>query len=102
MLEHVDDLDTVIAETARVLKPGGVYLFDTINRTVLSKLVVIKLFQEWKYTRFVTTNLHDWQMFITPAELRAALVRNGLDSREIVGINPSGNPAPRPPLHSTN
>ena len=43
-------------------------------------------------TRFVTTNLHDWQMFITPAELRAALMKHGLDSREIVGINPSGNP----------
>lgn len=43
MLEHVADLDAVIRETARVLKPGGLYLFDTINRTRLSKLVMIKL-----------------------------------------------------------
>jgi 2-polyprenyl-6-hydroxyphenyl methylase/3-demethylubiquinone-9 3-methyltransferase len=92
VLEHVRDLDTVIAETARVLKPGGVYLFDTINRTLLSKLVVIKLFQEWRLTRFVTTNLHDWRMFITPAELRAVLAKHGLENRDIVGINPTGNP----------
>ncbi len=92
VLEHVDDLDKVIAETARVLKPGGVYLFDTINRTGISKLVVIKLFQEWKATRVVATNLHDWAMFITPHELRAALIRHGLACREIVGINPKGNP----------
>jgi 2-polyprenyl-6-hydroxyphenyl methylase/3-demethylubiquinone-9 3-methyltransferase len=92
VLEHVRDLDTVIAETARVLKPGGVYLFDTINRTLLSKLVVIKLFQEWKPTRFVTTNLHDWHMFITAAELRAVLARLGLENHAIVGINPTGNP----------
>ncbi|MCA1669314.1 MAG: bifunctional 2-polyprenyl-6-hydroxyphenol methylase/3-demethylubiquinol 3-O-methyltransferase UbiG [Thermomicrobia bacterium] len=92
VLEHVDDLDHVIAETARVLKPGGVYLFDTINRTRISKLVVIKLLQEWKATRVVTTNLHDWTMFITPNELRAALARHGLECRDIVGINPRGNP----------
>ncbi|MHB8647463.1 MAG: bifunctional 2-polyprenyl-6-hydroxyphenol methylase/3-demethylubiquinol 3-O-methyltransferase UbiG [Thermomicrobiales bacterium] len=92
VLEHVDDLDRVIAETARVLKPGGIYLFDTINRTWISKLVVIKLFQEWKATRFMATNLHDWAMFITPNELRATLARHGLACREIVGINLKGNP----------
>jgi 2-polyprenyl-6-hydroxyphenyl methylase / 3-demethylubiquinone-9 3-methyltransferase len=92
VLEHVDDLDKVIAETARVLKPGGVYLFDTINRTFASKLVVIKLLQEWKATRFATANFHDWAMFIKPGELRAALARHGLTCREIVGINPKGNP----------
>ena len=92
VLEHVDDLDRVIAETVRVLKPGGIYLFDTINRTWISKLVVIKLFQEWKATRVVTTNFHDWAMFIRPNELHAVMARHGLESREIVGINPKGNP----------
>ncbi len=33
VLEHVSDVDRVISETARVLEPGGLYLFDTINRT---------------------------------------------------------------------
>jgi 2-polyprenyl-6-hydroxyphenyl methylase/3-demethylubiquinone-9 3-methyltransferase len=92
VLEHVNDPDNVIAETARVLTPGGVYLFDTINRTFLSKLVAIKLLQEWKPTRIVTTNLHDWEMFIKPNELQAALAKHGLVCREIVGINPTGNP----------
>ncbi|MGI8854726.1 MAG: bifunctional 2-polyprenyl-6-hydroxyphenol methylase/3-demethylubiquinol 3-O-methyltransferase UbiG [Thermomicrobiales bacterium] len=92
VLEHVHDLNAVITETARVLKPGGVYLFDTINRTVLSKLVVIKLFQQWKATRFVTTNLHDWQMFIKPTELRMVLAKHGFACHAIVGINPIGNP----------
>ena len=36
---------------ARVLKPGGVYIYDTINRTRRSKLVMIKLFQEWNVDR---------------------------------------------------
>ena len=91
VLEHVDDLDRVIAETARVLMPGGVYLFDTINRTMLSKLVVIKVFQEWRLTRFVAMNLHDWRMFLRPRELAAILTRHGLDCRAMTGINPRGN-----------
>ena len=33
VLEHVADVDRVISETARALQPGGLYLFDTINRT---------------------------------------------------------------------
>jgi 2-polyprenyl-6-hydroxyphenyl methylase/3-demethylubiquinone-9 3-methyltransferase len=49
----VADLDAVIGETARVLKPGGLYLFDTINRTRLSKLVMIKLSQDWAATAWM-------------------------------------------------
>src|SRR5215204_6014640 len=30
VLEHVSDLDAVVSETARALKPGGFFLFDTI------------------------------------------------------------------------
>jgi 2-polyprenyl-6-hydroxyphenyl methylase / 3-demethylubiquinone-9 3-methyltransferase len=66
VLEHVSDLDRVISETARVLKPGGLYLFDTVNRTLQSKLVAIKIAQEWPLTRVVDTPMHDWQMFIKP------------------------------------
>jgi len=92
VLEHVNDLDRVIAESARVLKPGGVYLFDTINRTIASRFVVIKLFQEWESTRFMTTNFHDAAMFIKPRELRKTLTRHGLEPQEMVGLNPKGNP----------
>ena len=67
------DLDAVIRESARVLKPGGLYLFDTINRTRLSKFVMIKLSQDWAATAWMPPSLHDWDQFITPAELRGVL-----------------------------
>jgi 2-polyprenyl-6-hydroxyphenyl methylase/3-demethylubiquinone-9 3-methyltransferase len=47
VLEHVADPGRLIAESARVLRRGGIYLFDTINRTMASRLVMIKLFQSW-------------------------------------------------------
>lgn len=88
VLEHVSDLDRVIAETARVLKPGGVYLFDTINRTLASKFLAIKVMQEWRVTRIIDTPLHVWDMFIKPAELTAVLRKHGLHLGEIVGLGP--------------
>lgn len=92
VLEHVDDLDRVIAETARVLRPGGLYLFDTINRTLRSWLIAIKLFQDWESTRFMEPHLHEWRMFVKPRELRRILRRHGLRHRQFVGLTPSLNP----------
>jgi len=91
VLEHVADLDRVIEQTARVLKPGGVYLFDTINRTRASKLFFVKLPQEWRLTRVIDTDAHSWSMFITPVELEERLHRHGLRLGEIVGLGPRAN-----------
>ena len=88
VLEHVSDVDRVISETARVLKPGGLYLFDTINRTAKSKLIAVKLMQEWPLTRVVDAAVHDWDMFIKPAELGGLLARHGLKTGEITGLGP--------------
>ena len=91
VLEHVSDLDGVVEETARVLKPGGLYLFDTINRTRLSKLLVIKLLQDWRLTRVVDTELHSWALFITPVELEECLRRHELRLGEVTGLGPRAN-----------
>ncbi|TCC61793.1 3-demethylubiquinone-9 3-O-methyltransferase [Kribbella pittospori] len=91
VLEHVSDLDRVIGETSRVLKPGGIYFFDTINRTVASKVVVIKVAQDWRLTKVIDTELHAWNMFIKPTELEEALRRHGLRLGEITGLGPRAN-----------
>ena len=88
VLEHVSDVNQVISETARVLKPDGLYLFDTVNRTARSKLLAIKLMQDWPLTRVVDVAIHDWDMFIKPAELAGILDRHGLKIGEITGLGP--------------
>jgi 2-polyprenyl-6-hydroxyphenyl methylase / 3-demethylubiquinone-9 3-methyltransferase len=92
VLEHVSDLDRVIAEGARVLKPGGIYFYDTINRTPISKLVYIKLFQEWSATSFMPPNLHVWSKFIKPKELRTVMTRHELQEGGLTGFKPALSP----------
>jgi 2-polyprenyl-6-hydroxyphenyl methylase/3-demethylubiquinone-9 3-methyltransferase len=91
VLEHVTDLQQVAAESVRVLKPGGTYFFDTINRTPKSRLIVIKLLQEWAWTALMPPRLHDWDLFIRPAELRQTLERHGLVPGGLTGLKPKAN-----------
>ena len=92
VLEHVNDVGQTVAEIARVLKPGGAFLFDTINRTLRSRLVMIKLMQEWDFTRCMEPNLHDWKMFIRPDELWRQLDAAGLEPGPFTGIAPQASP----------
>ena len=92
VLEHVRDLERVISETSRVLKPGGLYLYDTINRTIRSRLVLIELLQEWSWTRLIPPNLHDWHQFIRPSDLVSIMARHGLRSLGYTGLSPRAGP----------
>ncbi len=89
VLEHVKDVGKVVSEISRVLRPGGSFIFDTFNRTFISKLVSIKLWQEWKRWAFMEPDTHVWEMFITPGEMKKILERNNLDLRSISGAKPN-------------
>lgn len=89
VLEHVRDLPRVIHEIHRVTKPGGVFFFDTLNRTFASNLVAIKIWQEWKSTAFMPARLHEWRMFIQPEELKGLLVQAGFEFKEFRGTSPN-------------
>jgi 2-polyprenyl-6-hydroxyphenyl methylase/3-demethylubiquinone-9 3-methyltransferase len=92
VLEHVSDWQRVVAETARVLKAGGTYFYDTINRTLRSRLIMIKLLQDWRWSAFMPPRLHDWHMFIRPAELRRELEHHGLVPGGLTGLKPRADP----------
>ncbi|MEM9796238.1 MAG: bifunctional 2-polyprenyl-6-hydroxyphenol methylase/3-demethylubiquinol 3-O-methyltransferase UbiG [Pseudomonadota bacterium] len=88
VLEHVRDLRQVLREVARVLKPGGQFFFDTINRNPLSRLAVITMAED--VLRLLPKGTHDPDMFITPEELREGLVAAGLQPGKITGLGPRG------------
>ena len=88
VLEHVADVDRVIDEIARVLKPGGLFLFDTINRTMLASFVIVYMGES--VLKLLPRGTHDPAKFITPAELSAKLVARGLSVGPCVGLGPCG------------
>jgi 2-polyprenyl-6-hydroxyphenyl methylase / 3-demethylubiquinone-9 3-methyltransferase len=90
VLEHVADVDGVLAETSRALRPGGVLVFDTPNRTLASRLATA-LTQRWRLTRVVDFAAHDWGMFLPPAELAGRMRRQGLTVQETVGLAPGAS-----------
>lgn len=92
VLEHVASVDATVAEIARVLRPGGVFCYDTVNRTWRSWLAVIKAMQDWRFFTCMPGRVHDWAAFIRPTELVAVLTRHGLVNRGLVGFAPAGGP----------
>jgi len=86
VLEHVADLDRVLAEIHRVLKPGGQFFFDTINRTLLARLVVVHIAED--VLRLLPRGTHDPEKFIRPAEITGKLSRLGFELGPLAGLGP--------------
>jgi 2-polyprenyl-6-hydroxyphenyl methylase/3-demethylubiquinone-9 3-methyltransferase len=64
VLEHVENWQRVIREISRVLNKGGIFLFDTINKTFKSKIIMIWLLED--ILKQIPRGLHDWNKFISP------------------------------------
>ncbi|MBW7946017.1 MAG: bifunctional 2-polyprenyl-6-hydroxyphenol methylase/3-demethylubiquinol 3-O-methyltransferase UbiG, partial [Sphingomonadaceae bacterium] len=84
VVEHVADVPVFLRGIASLLKPGGLLVFSTPNRTALSYGTLI-VGAEW-VLRFIPRGTHDWNRFLTPDELTAALADAGLKVTETRGI----------------
>jgi len=85
-LEHVSAPAQVIAEMARVLRPGGLFFFHTFNRNLLTWLIVIKGV-EW-FVRDTPRGMHVLPLFIKPAELASMCAGAGLRVQAMQGMGP--------------
>jgi 2-polyprenyl-6-hydroxyphenyl methylase/3-demethylubiquinone-9 3-methyltransferase len=86
ILEHVEDDVAVLEECARLLRPGGLLLLDTLATTRLSVLINVHLLE--RLPGGPPRGLHDPALFVDRAALLAAADRLGLDL-ELVGLRPS-------------
>ncbi|MFI6758491.1 methyltransferase domain-containing protein [Micromonospora sp. NPDC050417] len=85
LLEHVPDWRAAVAEACRVLKPGGTLVLDTLNDTVLSRLVAVRLAER---VRGVPRGIHDPRLFVDARALVAECARHGVALR-VRGIRPA-------------
>ncbi len=84
VLEHVEDLETVIAEVSRVLKPGGWFGFVTVNKTALAHFVYLALAES--LMRVVPRGTHRFGKFIRPRDLLALMRKHGMELVDLQGI----------------
>jgi 2-polyprenyl-6-hydroxyphenyl methylase/3-demethylubiquinone-9 3-methyltransferase len=84
VLEHIPDKGHFLGEIERVLKPGGWFFFDTLNKTPLSRLGVI-CFGEILF-RFLPRGTHYWHLFVSPDDLKQLLENAGFSKPEFAGI----------------
>ena len=87
-LEHVSDLGQVLAEVARVLRPGGLFLFDTINRNPMARFATITVAEEM--LGLLPRGTDDPALFVKPQELRHAMRDAGLIPGPMTGLGPRG------------
>ena len=86
VLEHVESLDGIVAEAARVVRPGGVVAFNTFNRTPLAAAVAIHGFHA--VVRDTPAHLHVYRLFRKPAELATSMRAAGLMPVNTRGLRP--------------
>src|SRR3954452_22172833 len=84
VVEHVADLSLFVHRCAEMVKPGGLMITATLNRTLKSFALAI-VGAEY-VLRWLPRGTHQWDKFVTPNELEAALERHGLQVTEETGV----------------
>lgn len=86
VLEHVRDLDAVVAEISRVLRPGGTVVVDTISATRIARVALVAIAE--RLPGGPPPRIHDPDLFVCPERLVRLFAQHGLELG-VWGIRPS-------------
>ena len=90
VVEHVPDVGAFLKSCAALVRPGGLMLLSTINRTMKAYLLAI-VGAEY-VLRWLPVGTHQWNRFVTPDELAGA--SDGGRARRVrlrgPGLQPAG------------
>ncbi len=85
VVEHVADVEMFLETSANLLKPGGMMVMATINRTL--KAFALAKFGAEYVLRWLPAGTHDPRKFVKPEEAKAALTRAGLTVTAEAGVS---------------
>ena len=84
VIEHVADPESFLEACGQMLKPGGMMILATINRT--PKAYALAIVAAERILRWVPRGTHDYKKLVKPAELEAGLARAGLGVTRRSGV----------------
>src|SRR5262249_26974529 len=84
VVEHVADVNLFVELTGAMVKPGGLMVAATLNRTLKSFALAI-VGAEY-ILRWLPRRKHQWNKFVTPTEPELALERAGLRVIDETGV----------------
>jgi 2-polyprenyl-6-hydroxyphenyl methylase / 3-demethylubiquinone-9 3-methyltransferase len=84
VIEHVRDVPAFLARVAPLVKPGGVMILSTLNRTL--KAYALAIVGAEFILRWVPVGTHQWERFVRPEELKAALRGARLNLTDTMGM----------------
>jgi 2-polyprenyl-6-hydroxyphenyl methylase/3-demethylubiquinone-9 3-methyltransferase len=84
VVEHVTDVTLFVRRCAEMVKPRGMMIAATLNRTLKSFALAI-VGAEY-LLRWLPVGTHRWDKFVTPDELEAALAAAGLSVLDETGV----------------
>jgi 2-polyprenyl-6-hydroxyphenyl methylase/3-demethylubiquinone-9 3-methyltransferase len=85
IVEHVEDLEFFIKTCCKLLAPGGLIIFSTLNKTIKSYLQAI-IAAEY-ILKWVPKGTHDWKKFVKPSEINKYASHEGLELADLQGLS---------------
>jgi 2-polyprenyl-6-hydroxyphenyl methylase/3-demethylubiquinone-9 3-methyltransferase len=84
IIEHVDDVPLFVESCAQLVRPGGVLIFSTLNRT--PKSFALGIVAAEYILRWLKPGTHNWRKFVKPSELSARLRPCGFRPVDVCGL----------------
>lgn len=84
IIEHVADTSLFYDALTALVKPGGLLILSTLNRT--PKSYALGIIGAEYVLRWVPRGTHTWRKFIRPSEMAGALTRRGFGIADTMGI----------------